>query len=53
MAKAFAEIVASGDAATLPLAEGLGLLLDRESSYRNGAGARAKVDAGFALARAC
>jgi DNA replication protein DnaC len=34
-AKAFAEIVASGDAATLPLAEGLGLLLDRESSYRN------------------
>jgi DNA replication protein DnaC len=35
MAKAFAEIVASGDAATLPLAEGLGLLLDRESSYRN------------------
>jgi hypothetical protein len=35
MAKAFAEIMSSGDAATLPLAEGLGLLLDRESSYRN------------------
>lgn len=34
-AKAFAEILASGDAATLPIAEGLGLLLDRESSYRN------------------
>ena len=35
MAKAFSELMASGDAATLPLAEGLGLLLDRESSYRN------------------
>lgn len=35
MAKAFAEIMASGDAATLTIAEGLGLLLDHESSYRN------------------
>ncbi len=35
MAKAFSELMTSGDAATLPLAEGLGLLLDRESSYRN------------------
>lgn len=35
MAKAFAEIVASGEAATLTIAEGLGLLLDHESSYRN------------------
>jgi hypothetical protein len=35
MAKAFAEILASGDAAALPIAEGLALLLDRESSYRN------------------
>jgi IstB-like ATP binding protein len=35
MAKAFAELLALGDAATLPIAEGLGLLLDRESSYRN------------------
>ncbi len=35
MAKAFSELMTSGDTATLPLAEGLGLLLDRESSYRN------------------
>lgn len=35
MARAFSELMTSGDAATLPLAEGLGLLLDRESSYRN------------------
>jgi DNA replication protein DnaC len=35
MAKAFAELLASGDAATLTLAEGLGLLLDRESSWRS------------------
>src|SRR5687767_4004887 len=35
MAKAFAQIMASGEAATLTLAEGLGLLLDRETSYRH------------------
>jgi hypothetical protein len=35
IAKAFAEILASGDASTLTLAEGLGLRLDREGSYRN------------------
>ena len=35
MAKAFSEIMASGDAATLTVAEGLGLLLDRETSYRH------------------
>jgi DNA replication protein DnaC len=35
MAKAFAEIMASGEAATLTIAEGLGLLLDRETSYRH------------------
>jgi DNA replication protein DnaC len=35
MAKAFAELMASGDATTLTVAEGLGLMLDRESSYRN------------------
>lgn len=35
MAKAFAELMTSGDAATLSLAEGIGLLLDHESSYRN------------------
>lgn len=34
MAKAFAELLASGDAAQLTLAEGLGLLLDREASHR-------------------
>jgi DNA replication protein DnaC len=35
MAKAFAGIVASGEAAALNIAEGLGLLLDHETSYRN------------------
>jgi DNA replication protein DnaC len=35
MAKAFSEIMASGDAATLTVAEGLGLLLDREASDRH------------------
>ena len=35
MAKAFAEFMASSDAQTLSLAEGLGLILDREASYRN------------------
>jgi DNA replication protein DnaC len=35
MVKGFAELQASGDAAALPLAEGLGLLLDREMSYRH------------------
>ena len=35
MAKAFAEMMASGDAATLSITEGLGLLLDREISYRH------------------
>jgi DNA replication protein DnaC len=35
MAKGFAEISASGDAAALPLSEGLGLLADRETSYRH------------------
>ncbi len=34
MAKAFGELLASGDAATLSLTEGLGLLLDRETSNR-------------------
>jgi DNA replication protein DnaC len=34
MAKAFAELLASGDAAGMSLGEGLGLLLDHESSYR-------------------
>ena len=34
MAKAFAELLASGDAAGLSLTEGLGLLLDRETSHR-------------------
>jgi DNA replication protein DnaC len=36
MAKAFAELMASGDAASLSLTEGLGLLLDREASERSG-----------------
>jgi hypothetical protein len=49
MAKAFSELMTSGDAATLSIADGLALLLDRESSYRNDAGTRAKVVAGFAL----
>jgi len=35
MAKAFAEIESSGDAATLTHAEWFGLLLDRETTYRN------------------
>jgi hypothetical protein len=35
MAKAFAEIMASGEATTLTVAEGLGLLLDHETSYRH------------------
>jgi hypothetical protein len=35
MAKAFAEIESSGDAATLTHAEWFGLLLDREMTYRN------------------
>ncbi len=34
MAKAFGELLASGDATGLSLAEGLGLLLDREASSR-------------------
>jgi len=34
MAKAFADLLASGDAAGLTLTEGLGLLLDRETSER-------------------
>ena len=34
MAKAFGDLLASGDAAGLSLTEGLGLLLDREASYR-------------------
>src|SRR5271169_5162347 len=34
MAKAFGELLASGDAAGLSLTEGLGLLLDREVSHR-------------------
>ena len=36
MAKAFAELMASGDAQGLSLTEGLGLLLDREASERSG-----------------
>jgi DNA replication protein DnaC len=35
MAKAFTELMASGEVTTLTVAEGLGLMLDRESSYRN------------------
>jgi DNA replication protein DnaC len=35
MAKAFADVMASGEVATLTLAEGLGLLLDRETCYRH------------------
>jgi len=35
MAKGFAELQASGDASAIPLPEGLGLLLDREMSYRH------------------
>ena len=35
MAKGFAELQATGDGAALPLPEGLGLLLDREMSYRH------------------
>jgi hypothetical protein len=34
MAQAFAELEASGDAATLSHADWLGLLLDREASHR-------------------
>jgi DNA replication protein DnaC len=35
MAKGFSELHATGDAMALPLPEGLGLLLDREMSYRH------------------
>ena len=35
MAKGFADLQTSGDATALPLPEGLGLLLDREMSYRH------------------
>jgi DNA replication protein DnaC len=35
MAKGFTELQAQGEAAALPLPEGLGLLLDREMSYRH------------------
>jgi DNA replication protein DnaC len=35
MAKGFSELHAQGEAAALPLPEGLGLLLDREMSYRH------------------
>ena len=34
MAKAFGELLASGDATGLSLTEGLGLLLDREACFR-------------------
>lgn len=36
MAKAFAEIMVSGEAATLTLSEGIGLLLDRETATIGG-----------------
>ncbi len=35
MAKGFAELQTTGDATALPLPEGLGLLVDREMSYRH------------------
>jgi len=43
IAKAFVEIESSGDAATLTHAEWLGLLLDREITYRNDRRLRARL----------